>query len=116
MYWSPIQYIEDNFEGFRSPDERDMLYKNVFVKTSDGLTLRGWFIHQENPREYPTVVFFSDNPGNIGLRMPYFQLIYFNLRVNILAVHYRGYSGNEGFPSEEGVKKDADAIIDYAFN
>jgi hypothetical protein len=31
----------------------------------------------------------------------------------VLAVAYRGYSGNAGSPSESGLKKDADTIINF---
>ena len=33
---------------------------------------------------------------------------------DVLIVPYRGYSKNEGKPSQQGLKKDADAIIEYA--
>lgn len=51
-----------------------MEFRNIFMK-SDGFKLHGWFITQ--PREVvtdaPTIVFFHENAGNIGLRMDYFE-------------------------------------------
>lgn len=54
-----------------------------------------------------------ENAGNIGLRMDFFESLYEKLEVNIVAFGYRGYSYSEGSPSEEGLKKDADAIVNY---
>jgi pimeloyl-ACP methyl ester carboxylesterase len=38
------------------------------------------------------------------------------LKVNVLVVGYRGYGYSEGYPTEEGLMLDSEAIIDYAFN
>jgi len=54
-----------------------------------------------------------ENAGNIGLRLDYYEALYHKLNVNIISFAYRGYSGNEGTPSEAGLKIDADAIHDY---
>ena len=35
------------------------------------------------------------------------------LKANVLAMPYRGYSGNKGDPSELNLKLDADAILNY---
>ena len=47
---------------------------------------------EANKRE--TLIFFHENAGNIGLRLDWFQLVYTNLGVNILAVAYRGFSAS----------------------
>ena len=60
-----------------------------------------------------TIIFLHENAGNLGLRMDYFDLIYYNLQVNIVAVAYRGYSGSEGVPNEEGLIQDAHAMVEY---
>lgn len=54
-----------------------------------------------------------ENAGNIGLRMDWFELIYKNLNVNVVAVAYRGYSSSSGTPSEEGIKLDVEAVVAY---
>jgi fermentation-respiration switch protein FrsA (DUF1100 family) len=57
-----------------------------------------------------------ENAGNIGLRLDFFELMYTQLEVNIVSFAYRGYSSSEGSPTEEGLKKDADAIVKYILN
>lgn len=73
----PIQYIESNPVNYRSPKDRNMHYEEVWVTTGDGLRLQGWLMLQEsNPKDKPTVIFFHENAGNIGLRLDYFSLLY----------------------------------------
>ena len=57
-----------------------------------------------------------ENAGNIGLRLDFFEMLYRQLNVNVVAFAYRGYSDSEGSPSEEGLKEDADAIMNYIQN
>lgn len=73
-------------------------------------------MHHENSLDKDTVIFFHENAGNIGLRLDYFEMLYKKLDVNILSVAYRGYSGSEGTPSEEGLIEDAKTIIKFAMN
>jgi abhydrolase domain-containing protein 13 len=88
-------------------------YKNVEEITSDGLTIRGWFIHQKDPIKHQTIVFMHENAGNIGLRLDYYDMLYNRLNVNIVTFAYRGYSESEGLPTEDGIKLDADAIVNH---
>eukprot|EP00347_Sterkiella_histriomuscorum_P019586 403341064 len=113
----PIKYPEDNPVGLRHPMERGMLYRNVSTITQDNVTLRGWFMFQkEDSVNKPTVVFLHENAGNLGLRLSYFQMQYKELGVNILAFAYRGYTYSEGYPNEQGLQKDAHAIVDFIQN
>ena len=68
-------------------------------------------MYHENSKEKDTVIFMHENAGNIGLRLDYFELIFNNLDVNIVAVAYRGFSGSQGTPSEEGIIRDARATM-----
>lgn len=47
------------------------------------------------------------------MRLPNYRDMYYNLSVNIFAVSYRGYGLCEGTPTEEGLKKDAEAILNW---
>jgi len=61
------------------------------------------------------IVFLHENAGNIGLRLPYFKELINNLGVNVLAMAYRGYSysDQDKKPNEEGLKLDANAIMQF---
>jgi len=89
-----------------------MNYKEVRILTKDNLKLYGWFIIKD--RKSPTIIYFHENAGNIGMRLPYCEFLYKSLNVNILLVGYRGYGYSEGSPSEKGIMIDSEAIVDYA--
>ena len=41
----PIQFVEQNPARYRSPTDRGMLFKELKLKTTEGLKLQGWFIY-----------------------------------------------------------------------
>ena len=43
-----FRYPESNPKNYRNPSERNMLYEEVSITTSDNLVLKGWFIKQKN--------------------------------------------------------------------
>jgi pimeloyl-ACP methyl ester carboxylesterase len=51
--------------------------------------------------------------SDIGFRLPNAEALYRAFSCNILMVDYRGYGHSEGEPNEEGLMKDADAVIDF---
>ncbi len=57
------------------------------------------------------MIYFHENAGNIGNRMQFLEVLYFELEVNILIVGYRGYGHSEGTPSEGGLEIDAEAVF-----
>ena len=91
-----------------------MAYEEFWLKTSDNLKLQGWFIYQPtDTNKRNTIVFFHENAGNLGLRLDWFELVYKNLGVNIIAVAYRGFSRSEGKPGQDGILIDREAILSY---
>ena len=118
----PIQYPHQNQMGFRDPSQRNLAYKNVTLRTSDDINIRGWFMTPDptkvpNIEEVPTIVFFHENAGNIGLRLNYYEIVINHLNVNVLSMAYRGYSYSDNVdPTEDGLKLDAEAIIAFLRN
>lgn len=111
---APIQFIDQNPPRYKSPDERQMRYDEVWLRTADGIKIQGWFIHHgESAQQKRTVMFLHENAGNIGLRMDFFEILYKQCDCNILAVAYRGYSASEGTPNQEGIMLDAQQMILY---
>jgi pimeloyl-ACP methyl ester carboxylesterase len=108
--------IKSNPQGNRHPGEANMLYEEVYIQTSDNLKLFGWFVKQAIPFDCPTLIYFQENAGNIGMRIPFMNKLYQKLKVNILIVGYRGYGYSEGIPSEEGLMLDGEAILKYVFS
>ena len=58
-------------------------------------------------------IFFQGNAGNIGNSLINLELLYSQLKWNIVIVGYRGYGHSQGSPSEEGLKQDAQSILDW---
>ena len=73
----------------------------MFMKNNDAATKK-------------LLIYFHGNAGNIGSRLPNIQLIVKKCNTNVLILAYRGYGDSEGTPSEEGLKLDADATLEYA--
>lgn len=53
------------------------------------------------------------NAGNMGHRLPILQRIAELLPANFLIISYRGYGESEGSPEEGGMRRDAQAALDY---
>jgi len=67
---------------------------------------------QPNSEDKITLLYFHGNAGNIGFRMDNLEAMYKKLDVNVMIVDYRGYGDSTGVPSENGLKKDAEACLD----
>eukprot|EP00746_Dinoflagellata_sp_MGD_P131667 gnl/MRDRNA2_/MRDRNA2_65431_c0_seq4.p1 gnl/MRDRNA2_/MRDRNA2_65431_c0~~gnl/MRDRNA2_/MRDRNA2_65431_c0_seq4.p1 ORF type:complete len:251 (+),score=40.16 gnl/MRDRNA2_/MRDRNA2_65431_c0_seq4:59-754(+) len=109
----------ENPRPYRSPRFWGIQYKDVMIESKDGTKIHAWLMlqkEQKNPEDSEdpfTVIFFHGNAGNIGHRMENFRDMYGKLRVNILAVEYRGFGDSEdgGGPSEQAFV--ADAVAAY---
>ena len=79
-------------------------FETINFKTSDNLLLKGWFHLKSSKKK--TILFLHGNAGNLDNRIDKLNSIG-NMDVNFLIIAWRGYSGNTGKPSEEGLYKDA---------
>lgn len=75
---------------------------------ADGLRLDGWFAAGSGPSPRPTVIVFNGNAGHRGYRAPFAAALQRH-GLNVLLTDYRGYGGNPGEPTEEGLAADARA-------
>eukprot|EP00210_Caulerpa_lentillifera_P008417 g8029.t1 len=101
-----------------SPNQAHLRYRDIYLETSDGLKLHGWImwdhrrsIHQL--KEVPTIVFFQANAGNISHRIPFFAAMINAMDCCIVTISYRGYGPNSGSPSENGLKIDAETVMEF---
>jgi fermentation-respiration switch protein FrsA (DUF1100 family) len=82
----------------------------VAIAGADGLTLKAWYAEPKQGRR--TIVYFHGNAGTLADRdervLPYLQRGY-----GILLVGYRGYGGNPGEPTEDGLYADGRAHLDW---
>jgi fermentation-respiration switch protein FrsA (DUF1100 family) len=84
----------------------------VTFETSDGLGLSGWFFAASGPSPRVTVLIFNGNAGNRANRGPLAAALHRH-GLQVLLVDYRGYGGNPGAPSENGLAIDARAARAY---
>lgn len=84
----------------------------VEIVTADGLTLHGWFVPSRRQPARFTVIVFNGNGGNRSYRAPLAAALQAH-DIAVLLFDYRGYGGNPGTPTEEGLAADARAALAY---
>jgi fermentation-respiration switch protein FrsA (DUF1100 family) len=84
---------------------------DLTLRTADGLELGAWFVPAHRAHDTRTGVLFA--PGNGGSRAGRAGLAEELSRrgLAVLLLDYRGYGGNPGSPSEDGLAADADAAV-----
>jgi len=83
----------------------------VETRSADGLSLLAWY-HPPLGDRAPVLVYFHGNAGHIGHRADRVRP-YIDAGFGALLVEYRGYGGNPGHPTEEGLYADARAAVDF---
>jgi uncharacterized protein len=82
--------------------------RSVTFPTEDGLTLNGWFVPARAPATGDVVIVFNGNAGNRAYRADIARALA-DRGIAALLFDYRGYGGNAGAPTEEGLTNDARA-------
>jgi fermentation-respiration switch protein FrsA (DUF1100 family) len=85
--------------------------RDVRLSTTDGLTLGAWFVPGAT-RDAPAVLVANGNGGHRGLRAPLARALS-SAGLAVLLFDYRGYGGNPGSPSENGLALDVRAARSY---
>ena len=83
----------------------------VHLHTADGLALLAWWRPARDPAR-PVLVYFHGNAGHLGLRGHKLRP-FLDAGLGVLLLAYRGYSGNPGTPTEEGLYADARAALEF---
>ena len=78
--------------------------EDIVLDTEDGLRLGAWFVPA--PSNGPAVLICNGNAGDRMLRAPLAAALT-RAGLSVLLFDYRGYGGNAGRPSEEGLAADA---------
>ncbi|XP_051148597.1 alpha/beta hydrolase domain-containing protein WAV2 isoform X1 [Andrographis paniculata] len=96
-----------------TPARLRLFYEDVWLTSSDGVRLHAWFIKQFPDCRGPTILFFQENAGNIAHRLEMVRIMLQKLNCNIFMLSYRGYGASDGFPSQHGIIRDAQAALDH---
>jgi pimeloyl-ACP methyl ester carboxylesterase len=84
----------------------------VDLATADGLTLTAWLLPPAGSDTRTAVLVASGNAGNRRDRLPLASALA-DLGLTVLLLDYRGYGGNPGHPTEEGLAHDARAGLEH---
>jgi hypothetical protein len=86
--------------------------RDVALHTEDGLDLTAWWAPATGPARDRTVLVAPGNGGSRMLRVPLARALAAD-GFDVLLVEYRGYGGNPGSPTEEGLAADVRAAYRY---
>jgi fermentation-respiration switch protein FrsA (DUF1100 family) len=86
--------------------------ETVSFPTTDGLRLGAWFVRAAGSSPRATVLVFNGNAGNRAYRAPLAAALR-QRGFHVLLVDYRGYGGNPGTPTEQGLAADGRAARAY---
>ena len=101
---------ENNYFG----DKLEVNIEKVNIKTPDNLSLLGWF-HKKDLNKFKTIIYFHGNAGTLENRIH--KLNHFkNMGVNFLIIAWRGFSGNEGKPTENGLYLDGMSAVNWVLD
>ena len=82
------------------------------LTTRDGLRLGAWFVPGRGAPPRPAVLVANGNAGDRSDRAPLAQALA-SAGYSVLLFDYRGYGGNRGSPTEEGLLDDARAAANF---
>lgn len=113
LYCGAVGYLSYNQRAFifAAPDWRDDApagFSEISYETEDGLTLASGYRPARDAM--PTILYFHGN-GTDWTSIPTVTEPLQEAGYGILAAEYRGYRGNAGSPSEEGLYRDARGAV-----
>tara|TARA_Y100001970_G_scaffold80528_1_gene102272 strand:- start:1684 stop:2496 length:813 start_codon:yes stop_codon:yes gene_type:complete len=111
MYFNQRNLLYHPSENNYTNDTIEFTFEEVSIPTPTGIKIKGWF-HKKDLNQKKTLVFFHGNAGDLSNRIHKLNLIK-NFDINFLIVAYRGFSGNEGKPTEKGLYEDAKSTLNW---
>ena len=99
--------VENNYFG----DDLKVKIEKVKINTEDNLNLLAWF-HKKDIKNFKTILYFHGNAGALENRIHKINK-FKDMNVNFLLLAWRGFSGNQGKPTEQGLYKDAKGAIKW---
>ena len=114
LYYSQRSLLYHPTENNYSGDQLTVPIDKVRIKTDDNIELLSWY-HDKDIQNYKTILFLHGNAGSLENRIH--KINHFNeMEINFLIISWRGFSGNEGKPTEEGLYKDAKSAVKWLIN
>jgi hypothetical protein len=92
-----------------TPSTFGVAYESLEIATGDGERLRVWWMPQPSARA--TALYLHGNGGNLSMWAPVLVGLW-RQRFAVFAVDYRGYGLSSGRPSETGLYRDVEAVVE----
>lgn len=86
--------------------------REVTLETSDRLELGAWLVPASGTDREVTVLVANGNAGNRSMRAPLAAALA-DAGLSVLLFDYRGFAGNPGTPTEDGLARDARAAYRF---
>ncbi|MDA8424202.1 MAG: alpha/beta fold hydrolase [Nitrospiraceae bacterium] len=96
-------------QPYDNPFVRAYAPQDIYFKTSDGLTLHGWFFKAHDAAG--TILVLHGNAENISTHVNG-VLWLVQTGFNVFIIDYRGYGQSEGEPTAAGANSDAEAALE----
>jgi len=98
---------ENNYYG----DDLTVNIEKVKVETDDNIDLLAWY-HNKDINKFKTILYLHGNAGSLENRIH--KINHFeDMNINFLLLSWRGFSGNKGKPTEQGLYQDARSAIKW---
>ena len=111
LYLSQRNLLYHPSENNYSEDKLTVTIDKVKITTEDNLKLLAWY-HEKNITNFKTILYLHGNAGSLENRIH--KINHFeDMNVNFLLLAWRGFSGNKGQPTEQGLYRDAKAAINW---
>ena len=102
--------MENNYSG----DKLTVKIEKVKITTEDNIDLLAWY-HKKDNMKYKTILYFHGNAGSLENRIH--KINHFDdMNINFLLLSWRGFNGNEGEPTEQGLYEDARSAVKWLVN
>jgi uncharacterized protein len=114
LYFFQRNLLYHPTENNYSNDNLLVSVDKIKIKTTDNIELLAWY-HKKDYKDYKTILFLHGNAGSLENRIH--KINHFkNMKVNFLIIAWRGFSGNKGNPTEQGLYEDARSAISWLKN
>ena len=98
---------ENNYSG----DKLLVSIEKIKIKTKDNIELISWH-HKKSLKNYKTILFLHGNAGSLENRIH--KINHFKeMKINFLLVSWRGFNGNRGKPTEQGLYEDGRSAVKW---
>ncbi len=101
---------ENNYSG----DKLTVNIEKVKITTEDDIELLAWY-HNKDIKKYKTILYLHGNAGSLENRIH--KINHFkDMNINFLLIAWRGFNGNLGKPTEQGLYQDAKSAVKWLMN